>query len=182
MSQYTTGELAKLCGVTVRTVQYYDTRGIVVPSGLSEGGRRLYSDADLKRMKIVCFLRGLGISIDNVSKILAEDNSKEVVSLLLEQQKRDLCEEIGELKERAEKLDALTRELKGMDGITAESIGDAAYLMSNSRIMKKIRRNMILICIPLAVIQILAVILWIAKGCGGSTPPLWRCRCLSHSL
>ncbi|MCR4683722.1 MAG: MerR family transcriptional regulator [Clostridiales bacterium] len=164
MSQYTTGELAKLCGVTVRTVQYYDTRGIVVPSGLSEGGRRLYSDADLKRMKIVCFLRGLGISIDNVSKILAEDNSKEVVSLLLEQQKRDLCEEIGELKERAEKLDALTRELKGMDGITAESIGDAAYLMSNSRIMKKIRRNMILICIPLAVIQILAVILWIAKG------------------
>lgn len=164
MSQYTTGELAKLCGVTVRTVQYYDTRGIVVPSGLSDGGRRLYSDADLKRMKIVCFLRGLGISIDNVSKILAEDNSKEVVSLLLEQQKRDLCEEIGELKERAEKLDALTRELKGMDGITAESIGDAAYLMSNSRIMKKIRRNMIMICIPLAVIQILAVILWIAKG------------------
>ena len=28
MSKYTTGELAKLCGVTVRTVQYYDTRGI----------------------------------------------------------------------------------------------------------------------------------------------------------
>ena len=164
MSQYTTGELAKLCGVTVRTVQYYDTRGIVVPSGLSEGGRRLYSDGDLKRMKIVCFLRGLGISIDNVSKILAEDNPKEVVSLLLEQQKRDLCEEIGELKERAEKLDSLTRELKGMDGITAESIGDAAYRMSNSRKMKKIQRNMILICIPLSVIQILAVILWIAKG------------------
>ena len=58
MSQYTTGEIAKLCAVTVRTVQYYDKRGILVPSALSEGGRRLYSDDDLSRMKVICFLRG----------------------------------------------------------------------------------------------------------------------------
>ena len=44
MSQYTTGEVAKLCGVSVRTVQYYDTRDIVCPTELSEGGRRLYSE------------------------------------------------------------------------------------------------------------------------------------------
>ena len=29
MQKYTTGEVAKLCGVSVRTVQYYDNRGIV---------------------------------------------------------------------------------------------------------------------------------------------------------
>ena len=51
---YTTGEIAKLCGVSVRTVQYYDDRGILVPSELSEGGRRLYSEDDLKRMHIEC--------------------------------------------------------------------------------------------------------------------------------
>lgn len=44
MSKYTTGELAKLCNVSVRTVQYYDSRNILVPSELSEGGRRLYSE------------------------------------------------------------------------------------------------------------------------------------------
>ena len=43
MSKYTTGEIARLCGVTVRTVQYYDRRNILNPSELSEGGRRLYS-------------------------------------------------------------------------------------------------------------------------------------------
>ena len=32
MSKYTTGEIAKLCGVSVRTVQYYDTRGILTPA------------------------------------------------------------------------------------------------------------------------------------------------------
>ena len=30
MSKYTTGEIAKLCGVSVRTVQYYDERGILI--------------------------------------------------------------------------------------------------------------------------------------------------------
>lgn len=57
MSKYTTGEIAKLCGVSVRTVQYYDERGILIPSELSEGGRRLYSEDDYKKLKIICFLR-----------------------------------------------------------------------------------------------------------------------------
>lgn len=39
MSEYTTGEIAKLRGVSVRTVQYYDSRGILVSTSLSEGGR-----------------------------------------------------------------------------------------------------------------------------------------------
>ena len=42
MPKYTTGEIARLCGVTVRTVQYYDSRGILTPSELTDGGRRLY--------------------------------------------------------------------------------------------------------------------------------------------
>lgn len=63
MSKYTTGEVAKLCGISVRTVQYYDSRNILIPSELSEGGRRLYSDQDVKRMKIICFLRDAGLPI-----------------------------------------------------------------------------------------------------------------------
>ena len=51
MSQYTTGEIAKLCGVSVRTVQYYDSRNILTPTALSEGGRRLYSEQDLQKLR-----------------------------------------------------------------------------------------------------------------------------------
>lgn len=61
MSKYTTGELAKLCNVTVRTVQYYDKRGILIPTELSEGGRRLYSESDLQRLKVICFLREVDV-------------------------------------------------------------------------------------------------------------------------
>ena len=74
MSKYTTGEIAKLCGVSVRTVQYYDTRNILVPSELSEGGRRLYSEEDLKRMKIICFLREAGIPINGINQLFQEEN------------------------------------------------------------------------------------------------------------
>jgi len=40
VSKYTTGEIAKLCNVTVRTVQYYDTKGILVPRELTDAARR----------------------------------------------------------------------------------------------------------------------------------------------
>ena len=153
MSKYTTGEIAKLCGVTVRTVQYYDTRGILIPTELSEGGRRLYSEDDLKRMQIICFLRELGLPIDSISQILSEDDSGSVISLLLEQQEQDLKEEIGERQEKLEKLEALRRELKSVETISVESIGDVAYKMSNKKKLKKIHRNLILYAIPLELVQ-----------------------------
>lgn len=83
MSKYTTGEMAKLCGVSVRTVQYYDTRGLLTPSELTEGGRRLYSEDDLKRMKIICFLRDAGISINSIGELLSEEDPGSVISVCL---------------------------------------------------------------------------------------------------
>ncbi len=59
MSQYSTGELAKIVGVSVRTVQYYDQRGILIPSEISDGGRRIYNDQDLQKLQVICFLRDL---------------------------------------------------------------------------------------------------------------------------
>ena len=112
MSRYTTGELAKLCGVTVRTVQYYDTRGILTPTALSEGGRRLYSDDDLKRMKVICFLRELDLPIDAISQILKEEHPEKVISLLVEQQESALSDEISEKQEKLAKLRDLKNGLK----------------------------------------------------------------------
>ena len=50
MSQFSTGELAKAAEVSVRTVQYYDQRGILTPSEVTEGGRRIYHEPDLERL------------------------------------------------------------------------------------------------------------------------------------
>ena len=114
MSKYTTGEIAKLCSVTVRTVQYYDTRGILVPSELTEGGRRLYSDDDLKKMRIICFLRELGLSIDAIGDLLSEEDPSSVISLILSQQEKALKEEIDEREQKLKKLNELNSGLKSL--------------------------------------------------------------------
>lgn len=135
MSKYTTGEIAKLCGVSVRTVQYYDTRGILTPSELTEGGRRLYSEDDLKRMKIICFLRDAGISINSIGELLSEDDPSSVISVLLEQQEQLLREEVQERQAKLDMLDGIKRELKGVENFSIESIGDIAYVMENKKKM-----------------------------------------------
>ena len=129
MSKYTTGELAKLCGITVRTVQYYDTRNLLVPSELSEGGRRLYSEEDLQRMKIICFLRELDLPINSISQLLSEEHPEKVLDLLLEQQKALLREEVVEKQARLQRLEQLQKELRHVERFSVETIGDIAYQM-----------------------------------------------------
>ena len=164
MSKYTTGELAKLCGVTVRTVQYYDTRGILIPSELSEGGRRLYSEEDLKRMKFICFLRGLDIPIDAISQILQEEHPEKLISLLIEQQETVLSEEIAEKQEKLTKLRELKNELKSREAFSLESVGDMAVLMEGKKKLKRMRCMMLLTGLPVTALQWFSVIFWIVRG------------------
>lgn len=164
MSKYTTGEIAKLCGVSVRTVQYYDTRGLMTPSELSEGGRRLYSEDDYRRMKIICFLRDAGISINHIGELLSEEDPGSVISVLLEQQEQLLREEVSERQAKLDMLDGIKRELKSVKHFSVESIGDIAYAMENKKKMQQLHAILLITGIPLSIIQWTSVILWIAAG------------------
>ncbi len=164
MSKYTTGEMAKLCGVTVRTVQYYDTRGILVPGELTEGGRRLYNDDDLRKLKVICFLRELDLPINSIADLLKEEDPGSVISLLLEQQKQQLIEEVRERQERLAKLKELDAGLKSMEHFSVESIGDIAYFMKNKKELMKMRWKMVGLGIIMNLIEIGTIILWIMTG------------------
>ena len=163
MSKYTTGELAKLCGVTVRTVQYYDTRGILIPSELTEGGRRLYTEDDLKRMKVICFLRELDLPIDAISQILIEEHPEKVIALLVEQQESVLMEEIAEKQDKLTKLHELKNSLNGKF-FSLESISDIAIIMKGKKELKKMRCTTILTGLPVTALQWFSIIFWIVKG------------------
>lgn len=164
MSKYTTGEIAKLCGVTVRTVQYYDTRGILTPSELTDGGRRLYSEDDVRKLNIICFLRGLGLPIDSISQLLSEEDPGSVISLLLEQQEKTLQAEIRDSQLKLEKLQSLHSELGKLDHFSIESINDIALTMENKKSLKKARMTMLLCGIPFTVLEWVTIWLWAAKG------------------
>ncbi len=164
MSNYTTGEIAKRCGVSVRTVQYYSVKGILTPTDLTEGGRRLYSEDDCKKLKIVCFLRELDLSLDKIGKLMREANSEEVIALILEEQRCQLAEELGEKREKLERLQELQRLLGKSERFSVESIGDAAHRMENKKKMKKLRRTLLLTGIPMTLAEWGTVLLWIFTG------------------
>lgn len=164
MSKYTTGDIARLCGVSVRTVQYYDNREILMPSELSEGGRRLYSDEDLKRMHIICFLREAGFPINSISALFAEKDPESIISYLIEEQGMVLREEISERQKKLEMLEGIKRELREIDNFSVESIGDIAYIMKRKNKLTKMRWMMVLSGIPITALQWVSIILWITQG------------------
>ena len=164
MSKYTTGEIAKLCGVSVRTVQYYDTRNILVPSELSEGGRRLYLEDDLKKMKIICFLREVGLPINSIGELLAEDDPGSVISILLDQQEQTLRSELAERQTRLDMVAQIKRELKGIRDFSVESIGDIAQMMANRRKLWQLRWLMLAVGIFMDIIEIATAVLWWRTG------------------
>ncbi len=148
MSTYSTGELAKLGGVSVRTVQYYDQRGILVPTGLTEGGRRLYNQEDLKRLQTICFLRDLDFSIDDIKTVLEEENSREVLSLLLDTQIQSLQAEIDKKREKRDSAIQLSKELLLWRDFSPETMWCMTTVMEN----KKTFHNFYRWIIPLGLI------------------------------
>lgn len=63
-------EVAKLTGVTVRTLHYYDEIGLLKPSQVTESGYRLYSDGDLELLQQILFFRELDFSLGDIRKIM----------------------------------------------------------------------------------------------------------------
>ena len=164
MSKYTTGEIARLCGVSVRTVQYYDNCGILVPSELSEGGRRLYSDDDLKRMNVICFLREAGLPIKSISALFAEKDPHNIISVLLDEQEQTLREELSERQAKLELIEGIKRELKEIEKFSVESIVDIAHMMKQKKKLTKMRWTMVITGMPISVFQLTSIVLWITNG------------------
>ncbi len=164
MPKYTTGEIARACGISVRTVQYYDSRKLLAPSEISEGGRRLYSDEDLGRLRIICFLREAGLPIESIKKLFSEEHPDRVIAVLLDEQKRVLNKEIAERQGQLKTVEALSDELQTVKKFTVESIGDIAYIMQNKKKLWRIRTTVLILGIIMDCIELVTLGLWIFKG------------------
>jgi DNA-binding transcriptional MerR regulator len=67
---WTVGELARLAGVTVRTLHHYDRIGLVTPSDRTAAGYRSYDVRDLDRLQQVLVYRELGFPLEEVATLL----------------------------------------------------------------------------------------------------------------
>lgn len=64
------GEVAQLVGLSLRTIRHYEDVGVVVPSGRSTGGFRLYRPAEVHRLRLVTYLKPLDFSLEEMRNLL----------------------------------------------------------------------------------------------------------------
>lgn len=72
---YTAGEFAKKAGVTIRTIRFYDNKGLLKPSNLSETGYRLYTDADFAKLQVILTLKYLGFSLEDIATMVITESA-----------------------------------------------------------------------------------------------------------
>lgn len=113
----TTGELAKRMGVTVRTLQHYDREGLLAPSCISEGGRRLYMNKVVVKLHQILSLKHLGFSLSDIkSRLISLDKPAEVADILTEQA-AIVQKKIEALSESLNALETLREEVLRMQSV-----------------------------------------------------------------
>ncbi|TDL38150.1 MerR family transcriptional regulator [Kocuria rosea] len=64
------GEVAERARVSLRTLRHYDAIGLLPPSGRSDGGFRLYTEADYRRLETIQGMTALGWSLEQVTETM----------------------------------------------------------------------------------------------------------------
>jgi DNA-binding transcriptional MerR regulator len=112
------GELARQTGLSVRTLHYYEEVGLLTPSGRTEAGYRLYSEADVARLQQIKSLRQVGFALEEIRACLGNPNfsSQRVLQLHLAR----LREQI-ELQQRlCRRLEAIAARFGSAEAVSAE--------------------------------------------------------------
>ena len=102
----TVNEVSKLTGVSIRTLHYYDTIGLLHPADITEAGYRLYDDTALERLQQILMFRELEFPLKEIKTILDSPNFDRTKAL--EQQ----IELLTMKKEHSEKLITFARGIK----------------------------------------------------------------------
>lgn len=68
-SQMQIGEVAERTGLSLRTIRYYGEVELVTPSSRTEGGFRLYTDADVAKLELIKQMKPLGYSIEEMREV-----------------------------------------------------------------------------------------------------------------
>jgi len=76
--EYTVNKLAKMAGISTRTLRYYDEFGLLAPHHINSSGYRIYGECEVDRLQEILFYRELGMSLEDIKNTLSEPNLQRV--------------------------------------------------------------------------------------------------------
>ncbi len=127
------GEVARLTGVTPKTVRHYEKIGLIKEADRSESGYRLYSAEDLLRVHRVKKLQSLGLSLKRVREVLGEEDGTAALRSVLEVLRAEVVGQIDRLEGRWKQIEAmLARE--DLEAVEASPTFERAMEMYGDRL------------------------------------------------
>lgn len=79
--EYTINNVAKMVGVSSRTLRYYDEIGLVKPKRISTNGYRIYGLKEIDKLKQVLFYKEMGVPLDEIQRIVSSKDFDGLSSL-----------------------------------------------------------------------------------------------------
>jgi DNA-binding transcriptional MerR regulator len=105
------GEAASASGVSAANIRFYERQGLLMPQARADNDYRLYSPADLHRLRFIRVCRSMDMSLDEVRALLDLDGQKKSDCALA---RHTLDHHLAHVRERLQELRALERELKAL--------------------------------------------------------------------
>lgn len=124
------GELAKITGITVRTLHYYDEIGLLKPSEVTDSGHRLYGTQSLNDLYRIIAMKEMGFPLDEIKNLLVSDEIK--ISELIDLQMFRLQEEISQKQLLFSKILKVKQNLIGNGDILVEDFQDMMQFINTS--------------------------------------------------
>lgn len=105
------GEVARMLGVTTRTLRYWEEMGIIEASHRSEGGNRLYTQYMVRRMRFIIKLKELGLTIKEMQDLGAAYGNAKKTENMIPRLVEILDSHINKIDEKMAKLASLRKEI-----------------------------------------------------------------------
>lgn len=120
MHSYTVKDLSKLSGVSIRTLHWYDQKGLLTPSAVGENGYRYYKDEQLFTLQQILFFRELGCTLAQIKNILKGQEFDKVKAL--QTHKRKLEQKIIRYESLIKTIDNTINHLQGTNKMDSKNL------------------------------------------------------------
>jgi len=117
---YTVNKLAKLSGVSVRTLHFYDEIGLLKPAYYGENNYRYYEEAQLLMLQQILFFRELGFQLNDIQRIISSPDFDKIT--VLESHRKNLEKNLDQTKTLIETVDKTIAHLRGKEMMKLEDI------------------------------------------------------------
>ncbi|MFG2894176.1 MerR family transcriptional regulator [Streptomyces sp. NPDC048248] len=106
------GEVAVRTELSLRTIRHYEETGLVIPSARSQGGFRLYTEADVTRLMVIRRMKPLGFTLDEMRDLLRATDRLDSGDELSDGERNEALDRVRDFERRAaERVADLRRQL-----------------------------------------------------------------------